>query len=491
MKKFKRTASLLLALLTALAASCGTKPSNYPETTTDTEPRTEEITETAPAEYAKPDVDYGGETFTILDYDTNEYFWQAATYSDIRAEEQSGDPINDAQYKRNRKVEEELNITLETYPVGGSGRNENQNVFRKLVMAQENEIDAGFVFGSYVGTLLDTKGLTLDWNTIPGIDLDASWWDQNARETFTFGDQLKVLTGDISLYSQFAPMLLYFNKNVADSFGIDDCYDLVRDGKWTADKVREYCELVAGDLNGDNVMDENDRCGMALQSAIIFDMFMSSDLHLTERNSDGGLDLTVMSDRSVELQKRFYDFVTNKALCCNAVGYQTKYSNPFYELHIPMFKNGQLLFNFNQLLISFELRSMEADYGLLPTPKADETQKDYCTSMNMSWQTFLAIPATNNRLQMTGDVIEALGYYSKEYVTNEFIDTTIRSKAIRDEDSAEMLEIILAHKTYDAAMIYKWGGLTDVILQQNFASKYASAESRILKEMKKTLDTLE
>lgn len=100
MRFINRATALTLALLMALLASCGETPVEKPDDTTG-ETTTIEDTTAAP-EYLPPDVDYEGATFTILDYDTDEYFWHAATYSDIHAEEDNGDPINDAQFKRNR-----------------------------------------------------------------------------------------------------------------------------------------------------------------------------------------------------------------------------------------------------------------------------------------------------------------------------------------------------------------------------------------------------
>lgn len=486
MKYSKRVLALILAIMTLATVSCGETSSESNETSGET---THESTETV-SEYEKPDVNYNGETFTILDYDTDEYFWHAATYSDIHAEEDNGDPINDAQYKRNRTVEEELGIKLETYPVGGSYRNQNHEELRKLVLAGDNTVDAAFLFGGYLDSILAEDGMLLDWNKVPNMDLSSSWWDQNAKDTFTFGKQLKVLTGDISLFSSFAPNLLFFNKEVAEMYKLDDMYDLVRSGKWVNEKVYEYCLAVTDDLNGDGKIDENDRAGLALQNGLIQNMLISSGARLTTRNNSGELELSIMNEKNVDLQSRFYKFSHDVNAVNNASDYLSKYKNVFYELHIPMFANNQLLFNFNQLLISFELRSMNADYGILPTPKADEAQESYHTSMSMSWQTFLCVPATNNRLEMTGHVIEALGYYSQQYVTTEFIDTTVRNKALRDDDSAEMLELILSTKTYDAAMIYKWGGIINVINSENFASAYASTESSIKAEMQKTLDLL-
>ena len=485
-------AALLATAQLLCACQSGAAPVSDSSSTGDT--TSSEPIETK-AEYTSPGVDYGGAEFTILDYDTDEYFWQAATYSDIHAEEENGDPINDAQYKRNRQVEEELNITLKTYPVGGVARFSNASEYRKLILAGDNSVDAAFVFGAEASSLLG-EGYLTDLHSIPTLNLGASWWDQNAIDTFTFGGNLEVVTGDISLYTSFSPIMYFYNKNLAEAFKIDDCYDLVRSGKWTYDKVFEYCELVAGDLDGNNIMDENDRYGMAEQLALVSDMLISAGIRYTERDKDGNITLKLNSERTISAIEKVVPFLNDGNTNSIATNYTKVYSNPFYEMHLPMFKNSQILFNFNQLLISFELRAMETDYGILPTPKYDEEQEEYYTSMSTSWMTLLSVPVTNDRPEMTGHVLDALGYYSQQYVTPEYIDTTVRHKSLRDEDSAEMLEIILESKVYDIAQIYNWGGIVSMVNNLgvnnniNFASQYANIESKVLTEMEKTLEQI-
>ena len=92
---------------------------------------------------------------------------------------------------------------------------------------------------------------------------------------------------------------------------------------------------------------------------------------------------------------------------------------------------------------------------------------------------------------MTADVLNAMGYYSQQYVTPAFIDTTVYNKALRDDDSAEMLDIILDNLFLDVSMLYNWGSLYTKISEMgtkantNFASLYASIESNIQKDMEK------
>jgi len=491
--KHNRIALLLLAAMLISLASCGgDTPAPSGDTTAPAGDGT--TTSAEPSEYVNPGVDYKGETFTILDYQTEEYFWQAASYSDIHAEEEYGDPLNDAQFQRNRAVEEALNIKLDTYPVGGVGRGENGNELRKLILADDDTVDMGFVFGSNMKNLLAEPGLLININDVPTLNYEASWWDQKAIESVSFDGKFKAITGDASIYRAFAPMLYFYNKNLAAMFKLDNCYDLVRQGKWTLDVAWEYSRTVAQDINGDNQMDENDRYGTALQTHLVADMLMTAGERFTQFNKDGELELVLNTERANDVIETFVKFIQDTKVNNQAQVFQNDYGNVFYELHIPLFKDDRLLFNYQQLLISFDLRAMETDYGLLPTPKYDEQQKDYCTTISNSFITYLVIPATNSRLDMTGHVMDALGYYSKQLVTPAFIDTTVRSKSLRDEDSAEMLQIVLDTAVYDLATIYNWGSVRSTVCNIAesgvFASTIASMEEAVKAEMAATMELM-
>ncbi|MBE6611946.1 MAG: hypothetical protein E7632_05600 [Ruminococcaceae bacterium] len=492
--KHSKFALAFLLILAQLAVSCGSGG-----TTTDTTPAgTADAGTTVgePSEYTAPNVNYNGETFTFLDYDTDEFTWQAATYSDIHAEEESGEPINDAQYKRNIKVEELLNVNIETHPVGGVKRTENGAELEKLVLAGDNSVDAAFIFVSSLPSLLTQPGMLQDINAIDTLNPEASWWDQNAIDAYTLEDSLRVITGDVSIYTTFCPLLMYFNKEMVDQFHIPNLYDKVRDGTWTWDAVFEYCELVSSDLNGDSKMGVEDRYGIGLQYTSINSVLTGCDVNVTEKDADGNIAFTINTEKTAECVNVFVPFFNDSSVNCIANLYTKQYNNVFYDLHMPMFKEGRMLFLHNQLLVAFELRAMDADYGLLPMPKYNEDQDAYCTPQSGSWQTMLCIPATNERSEMTGHIFDALGFYSQQYVTPEFIDTTVHSKSLRDEDSAQMLEIILDTLVYDIGRIYDWGGVGDMLYKmtknksKSFASEYAKIESAMKAEYEATMESL-
>jgi len=496
--KLKRFLSALLAVLTvsSILASCGSGDSAGTSETTaanNDNAAAETTTVAETAEYTSPGVKFDGRTFTALDYDTDDYFWQAATYSDILCEEENGDPINDAQYKRNIKVEEDLDIKLAIHSVATVSRTTSAPEFKRLVLAGEDLIDVGFMFTAEMKNILSDSSMMLDFGDVATMDLDASWWNHKFIDNFTIYDKITAVTGDISFYGNTAPMSIFFSKQLAEDYSLGNLYEKVRDRSWTSDAMIEMCKKVANDINGDGKMDIEDCYGMALQNGLISNMLISSGGKFVERDGD---DITpaINTERNISIIEKFVPFIADPNLNNNTKNFSSRYSNVFYELHIPMFKDNRILFNYNQLVIMFELRAMESDFGVLPWPLYDELQDDYITDTSASWDTAVLIPATQDDLDFVGYVLDALGYYSQQYITPAFIDTTVMNKAIRDNDSAEMLELILDTRTYDIGYFYNWGGvhsmLTTNLVGQNstdFASNYASIEAKFISDIEKTM----
>lgn len=100
MKKRMTILLLLVAMLTSCSGgtTVDTTPSEPPEIETETETETV-ITDDV------PELDFGGASFRSIG--------QTDTSSDIYAEEETGDAMNDAIYIRNRGVEERLNVVIE------------------------------------------------------------------------------------------------------------------------------------------------------------------------------------------------------------------------------------------------------------------------------------------------------------------------------------------------------------------------------------------
>ncbi|MCL2814819.1 MAG: hypothetical protein FWD23_09490, partial [Oscillospiraceae bacterium] len=135
------------------------------------------------------------------------------------------------------------------------------------------------------------------------------------------------------------------------------------------------------------------------------------------------------------------------------------------------------------------LRSMEADFGVVPFPKADENQSRYYAASNGAWPKI--IPNTAPNPERTGIILEALAAESKNLTIPAFIEICLKTKYVRDEESSEMLTIILNSVTEDLGTTIFWDSvkaalLAEVMGKGNFVSvieKQSARLEKLLNEM--------
>ena len=94
------------------------------------------------------------------------------------------------------------------------------------------------------------------------------------------------------------------------------------------------------------------------------------------------------------------------------------------------------------------LLHLEDDYGVLPYPKRDTTQKKYLTG-TVDHYSVLSIPYTNFDLERTGVAIEALSAYNNLNVNDKYYEAIVTHKNTRDEDSVRMIDMIMDGRVYD------------------------------------------
>ena len=83
-----------------------------------------------------------------------------------------------------------------------------------------------------------------------------------------------------------------------------------------------------------------------------------------------------------------------------------------------------------------------------------------------------------------------MGYYSQQLVTPAYMEKSISGKSLRDEESLDMLDLILSHRVYELAAIYNWGNVNSTFQQLSTSStpKFASAYKSVQKMSKKALE---
>lgn len=492
MKKRILSIVLLTAILAA-SVSCGSETdSKNDEVTTSSDNVTTEETTTSKYDTGLPDKDFGGRTFTfaLRGEEGNTYQWNG---TDILAEEETGDALNNAVYKRNVYMRDKYNVVIDAVFCGNTSVNtqgsDMSSYITKSVMSNDYEFDA-ILTSPYDSIGYAENDYLLDLSELEYLDLSRDYWDQNANESLAMNGHVYITTGELTYIDNKATQCLLFSKNLVDMYDeIDNPYETVTSGKWTIDKMIENSKIVTSDLNGDGEMDEKDRYGLQFWQDAAFSFLASSGITYG-KIVDGEPELTFYSEKTVDLWSKLINYISSDYAYAR---YDFKKQGGDADaLFTTMIENDQTLYTWAVVSDAIKLRSSKADFGIIPLPKYDEDQEDYISNPHAYGHTMLTVPVTTKDPEETGFILEAFCAKSAEVVTHAFYNVTLKGKTIRDDESADMLDIIFNNKVYDIGAFYMWGDLPNKVMNawndknENLASLYASYESAAESDVEKT-----
>ena len=432
-----------------------------------------------------PKKDYNGYNFNFLvrEFDPNGYWGE----QDIYAEAENGDPINDAVYKRNSIIEDRYNIKISekrTNDVTGSAK--------KVILAGTHEYDVIMPDLNSIAPLA-TQGYLLDVKSqLPDLQLNQSWWDQRANQMLTMGSRLYFLIGDMNLMVNEATWVIMFNKKVAEEYDMGDLYSYVKDDNWTYDTFFGLVRQVSKDINGDGVIDLNDQVGLLTDDGAKEILVYNTGEMVAKKDKDDLPYLSLNSERTITAAKQVFDVMKDKTVCLNANSDFPKIANPWTDGVNKIFQDNRGLFYMISLTVMNKMRNMDSDFGVLPSPKLDKSQTDYYHTVQPSTATCMVLPDTTPDPEMASILLEDMDYESHNTVRHAYYDITITNKTIRDEESAQMLDLIFSTRMYDLGFIFNWGNIGYLLRTVypdagTFTSKYEKAAPSAQAAMDKTI----
>lgn len=485
-KKMRLCAALLaLASVAAVTASCGSSDAGETKTTeANTAADTAVVTEEVTTDYMPvfPEKDYGGDEFLILtssDADDNGVDWVT---KDIYAEAATGDVITDAVYERNMWIEDTFNVKLNQFQCV------TMTETKKAVQAGVTDYDA-VITAIANGCAMGAGNFVLDLTQVPNIDLTQPWWDQGIIRDVTINERTYIATGDISIVDNDATWVLMFNKQIAQNQDYD-LYQLVRDNKWYFETMKGMITECAADLNGDGKMAwQDDQYGFATTNDSAQGLMYASGLTLSSRDSEGYPVLGTDMDRLTAVITAAGQIMSDKKITVN--GNSDIGSTDDLRL---LFEGGRALFYGEVMQCVTRMRDSATDFGLVPWPKFDESQENFYCYVHSTAGKGVCIPTTQTDPEMAGLIIEAMAAKSVGTVTEAYYDKALTYKYMRDEESAQMLDIILSNRLFDLAYSYNWGSLysslQNLILtgKDTVSSTWDKKLSAAEKAMQKTID---
>lgn len=491
----KNTAAFLLAclMLAPSVLSCGGSDTTAPTGTDETvqTPAATSAIETAEV-YPHETPDLGGYALRVL---SAGFLWNM--YQEVDVTETNGEVLNDAVYARNRKIEEKLNCSFaETnYEVNDDPNNLNLHL-KDIILSGDDVYDVTYAC-IYSMPAMVTDGYFMNLLDVDGLHLSQPWWDSVVAENGILEDSLFFVTSPMHLMPYDGAWALFFNETMMERNDMEKPYDLVRSGKWTYDALLGYTKAITN-MNGDASFAWNNSgnaiYGMSIHSFAPDKFILGANEYFIERDESGELQFAANDERFFNVLESLTPII------CGDTGYAIFGSNIDFDAeaggYMHIFASGRSLFLTAEIKGAQLLRDMNDTFGIVPYPKYDENQDSYYSSF-VNQCLFYTIPVTNTHLKETAVISDYTSYVSMQDVLPVYYGNVVEQKGLRNEDSIEMLDIILNTKSVDLGILFGW---TSSILDSmrsnlyegnsNTASLIEKQEKSIVKNMEKTVEAI-
>ena len=475
-------------LLTAMVTACGRtavsdETVNLESAVTESSTPIETV-RSYPSEVA----DFGGYTFTFLNEEDD--FWTGTNHI-LDYKELTGDGLSDAIYNRNRDVEDRMNIRFEVIKATMGSANDERTLMNKSIAAMEDLYDIVYLPLQAGGKTSFDGQSTINLHTVKSLSLDKEWWNRSFIQSATIGDNLLYTTIDyVNLMGYSFCNALYFNRGMFRDHGMEFPYKMAADGKWTYDAMFTLLEQVPSlgtqtdwkpKLSGDasyGFASQHEEATITLLQGCGVPLIIKDENHVPKINKN--------IERLLDAYEKLVNTLSldGNCLLINTADCQG----------IDFFLNNRALFYSGALgqASAGRMRDSVAEYGVLPIPKLDVTQTDYCTPLSM--YTFaMNIPLTASDPERTGAIMDYLAWVSY-YDVLPVLQTNMCYKGVSDPLDIEMQHMLLESETVDLGQIYGWttSFLTKIcgekkLLAGNntFASDWAATTEKMEAEIEK------
>ena len=403
-------------------------------------------------------LDFGGKQirFAIAAAKAGDYSNYGWVGCDV--DEANGDTVVDAVYNRNRIVEEKLNVDIEVaIATDGTLR---ETIITTL-QSGDDEYDilwgwpANDVYLCLDNYLLDINQLD---DSISYLDPEASWWATEYTKHYQFNDEIYWLSGPLSLIYAGGASCIFVNSRLYNSHfeqTYGNIYDFVKEGKWTIDEMAKMSSVVYQDLDGNDKLSDEDVFGARFHNSwSIMETLIGCGLECVSRSADGSLNFEVIhtNEKYITIVEGVYTLLSSTPGLSAEKGNWADYD---------LFIDGKQLFMYGQLDSMRTLRDMPDDFYIIPNPKFDINQTEYRAAM-VDWSQPMGIAYTCSCIDAATATLELMAYTNETMVLPLYFEQALKFKYSRDDNTAEMVDLIHNSVYTDFALVweeYIWGDL--------------------------------
>ena len=365
--------------------------------------------------------------------------------------ESNGDALNDAEYERCRTLEDKTGVKLVE-----TNKDVNNGVIseaQKTIMAGDDAYDVIFVPARNLSAL-SSEGYLNNLLDLDELNLDREWWLSCYNDPSVINGKLWAAASYSQLMIIDSVWSVYYNETIGEKLGLDLPYQLVRDGKWTLDAIGKYMKAAAS-LNGDESFAWTD------DGHCVYGISIDGPQHIlpcagerTIESKDGKLVFTAGTERYYNVVSKFVSVFTEND---GAAQYKRiSVGDDFPGHYVYTFEHERSLMTIAEVAKTNRMRDKDYSFGLLPLPKYDENQASYI-GKPFYGTPCLSIPVTAAEPGRVAEIADALAYLSYTDVWGVFRKVTLEQKNLRNEDSIEMLDILINSIVPPLTTIYNVG----------------------------------
>ena len=378
-----------------------------------------------------PETDWENADFLIWTYDNSNMM--CPTLNEDAS--QSTDAVSEAMYKAALEVEERFHINLEEILIN----DRDISIYSNPARAGSYEYDVANARCIYVVPLW-SENLLYTFDQIPYVDLDREYWNQSANDSLSINNVQYAAIGGYSVAAYSLVHALLFNKNLISNLSLDNPYDLVKEKNWTFDTMNAMMVEAIKDLDGNSVMDGEDRYGyLAHYKEVLPSFWLAADTFSVGKDEEDIPFSNLAGEKFNAVFNKVFEMLHDTGVWYNGNGETWNLDIP--DFCIEMFGAGQALFMDTTFHAMSRMRNISnIEYGILPYPKWDVNQAEYRS--RVEYYNSQVVPSGVGNPDRTGMILEALNcaYY------NEFLpayyEVALQRKYTIDDESAEMLDIV-------------------------------------------------
>lgn len=491
----KRLISVLLCMLfvatSLLLASCS-------DVTT---------TENSQADQSNASTDESKENSTAVDFDElmPEFTWSGSDYEEfnVLVVSQEGEAtyycedvvpnaysttdasLSEAVAKRNDEILTKYGVTINAHPVKDVRADLKEDITSNLM-----QYDAALMFMPAAASLAQ-DGYLWDLNEFSDyLHFDQPWWDQSATKSLSIGGKLYFNTGDISIMPKIVSTAITFNKEILKkNFPEVDLYQMVKDKKWTFDKMIEMSRTATAETDGETGMTYHDNWGLSASYGDVAGFFIGAGKNYITKNADDIPIVSMTDSSSVTTLQKILEALQLKDDWCFHCETVTDGSN-IWVVSLDVFGQNRALFRTSAFSAIKKLRAYDdaQEFGIIPYPMVTEEQDQYYTYCAAKYAYAAVIPTSlqGDKANFSAFMLEAMAYGGRKYITPAYYETTLKYRDLRDDESGEMLDLVFSNVVYDLGIIYEFGGISNMIKDMmktnstDVVSTYQAKEAAIL-----------